>query len=96
MTKTAHTPTPWRIEDDTIKAGKNDTHLFDIYECPGLGVAAEANAAFIVRAVNSHDTLVEALETLVEVCPCQNGCAPDDMTCATQKALAALKLAKGA
>lgn len=35
--------------------------------------------------------LVEALEGMIESCPCQNDCAVDDMTCATRKAQQALK-----
>lgn len=35
--------------------------------------------------LSNHD-LREALQDLLEVCSCQNGCAPDDMTCATNKA----------
>ena len=34
--------------------------------------------------------LEAALRGLLEVCPCQNGCPPDDMTCATNAARAAL------
>lgn len=35
--------------------------------------------------------LEAALLGLLEVCPCQNGCPPDDMTCATNAARAALE-----
>jgi hypothetical protein len=34
--------------------------------------------------------LMEALADLLEVCHCTNGCAPDDMSCATNRARAAL------
>ena len=34
--------------------------------------------------------LEQALRGLLEVCSCQNGCAPDDMSCATNFARAAL------
>lgn len=65
-TKTAHTPTPWDIET------KGSKHFID--GADGLTVAyidragvrptkeIEANAALIVRAVNSHAELVAALE----------------------------------
>ena len=46
--------------------------------------------ARIARMRNAAPDLYEALRDLVAVCPCQNGCAPDDMTCATMKARAAL------
>ncbi len=52
---------------------------------------AIANAHLIAAAPE----LLEALETLADVCPCQNGCAPDDMTCATNKAKAAITKARG-
>ena len=71
MTETTHTPlpwvandqhsgaNPWRIEsDDGVYA--NDGWI--IAEC--LGPDAEANAALIVQAVNSHHRLVEALEDI--------------------------------
>jgi len=48
---------------------------------------AEANAAFIVRACNAHEELVEALKAALsaETCPCcyrdntgEGGCTSDD------------------
>lgn len=71
---TQHTPTPWRTNGATITArGAWD---LTIASCrsrqdpanahPGLAAKttaeADANAAFIVRAVNSHADLVAALE----------------------------------
>lgn len=52
---------------------------------------SKERAEMICRAVNCHEELIEALRDLLDVCPCKNGCKPDDMTCATQKAKAALK-----
>lgn len=60
---TARTPGPWRLDpkrslrvvagdDHTVCATGNSDHLRDQWE---------ANAAFIVRAANSHDELVAAL-----------------------------------
>ena len=46
------------------------------------------------RVLSERDELLAALELLVEVCPCQNDCAADDMTCATNKARAALAKAR--
>lgn len=37
--------------------------------------------------------LLDALEYLAECSPCQNGCDPKDMTCATQRARAVITLA---
>lgn len=60
-----HTPTPWNLDSDDIGMWINA-------ECNPIPLAKmctknnahshEANAAFIVRAVNSHDALVGALE----------------------------------
>jgi hypothetical protein len=70
-----HTPTPWARYDD----GKLAARGWIKSVCKGIpeqmvaqaiGVGAieerEANAAFIVRAVNSHDDLVKALEAMLE------------------------------
>ena len=70
----SHTPTPWavspsqrsRIEDPTRDGFKGKYRIADAYQseqlanCPRGDEAAD-NAAFIVKAVNSHDALVEAL-----------------------------------
>ena len=50
-----HTPTPWnkKYQGNLIR-DKNDSVLAEVIDT--------SNAAFIVRAVNSHDALVEALE----------------------------------
>ena len=57
--KTKHTPTPWLM-------AVNESEGFSLYGDNGKAYLAtignylndEANAAFIVRAVNSHDKLV--------------------------------------
>lgn len=36
--------------------------------------------------IAQRDRLVKALRDLLECSRCQNGCAPDDMTCATSQA----------
>lgn len=40
-----HTPGPWLIEDNVLKAqdGERRKHLFVLEEMPGLGTEAEAN-----------------------------------------------------
>jgi hypothetical protein len=62
---TEHTPTPWNI-------GISDNGRADWVFASGQAIAdcefindkgvTEANAAFIVKAVNNHDALVKALE----------------------------------
>lgn len=67
--ETKHTPTPWYvknygthwnnpdIEDIAVCYGDDDEHICDtVYE--------EADAAFIVRAVNSHEDLISALQEI--------------------------------
>ena len=65
-----HSPLPFWIDDDHfIASGKNDKYLTvadphasnDIDPCE-----IEANAEFIVKAVNCHYELVEALKNLLE------------------------------
>lgn len=69
---TNHTPTPWHIagDDNIIHIKAQETLICELtsresemgfdYECP-LKVTKK-NAAFIVRACNAHDELVEALK----------------------------------
>lgn len=74
--KAAHTPTPWSVrasrndegygllicdEDQTILAG------MDTWLGPTPEAEMEANAAFIVRACNSHAALVEALWKMMKL-----------------------------
>lgn len=71
-----HTPTPWRLPkvpaeapDATIVC---DADGGSIADCTPAGPwipeeQAEANAAFIVRAVNSHDALVKAIHDYLAV-----------------------------
>ena len=70
-----HTPTPWNLEsevnpdgDETIvMAHGYEWRICDMYYKPDDGMScdietAQANAALIVRAVNAHEDLIEALE----------------------------------
>jgi len=74
-----HTPTPWEACEvrtqcgrafrigagEMLTAGKGSCIIYDDY--PGNpDNERSANAAFIVKAVNSHDTMVEALEAFAD------------------------------
>lgn len=68
---TEHTPTPW---EDVIKEDKYGQELLivhgtdDEYSEVICGAFSNpANAAFIVKACNLHDELVEALKDLLEL-----------------------------
>ncbi|MDD5534062.1 MAG: hypothetical protein PHC52_14820 [Syntrophales bacterium] len=74
MSETTHTPTPWRdyVQGDgtgvIISTVEKDNYGRDreiIVRVPLSGQPSRENAAFIVRAVNAHDALVDALGTLV-------------------------------
>jgi hypothetical protein len=63
---TQHTPTPWEIEaisGDLVLAAVGDECVI-AYLPPNPNRAA--NAAFIVRACNAHEQLVEALQAAVQ------------------------------
>jgi hypothetical protein len=70
---TKHTPTPWRvvngslIKDELMPFDRDERYTALIATTGGhaTGALADANAAFIVRAVNSHEHLVAALRNLV-------------------------------
>jgi hypothetical protein len=85
-----HTPGPWTIDKlagegvcEIVAGDDSDTYVATCYadDAPLIAAAPE---------------LLEALTVLVDVCPCQNGCGKDDMTCATMKARAAIAKATGA
>jgi hypothetical protein len=76
MTDTKHTPTPWRTEysehmndyeneDWVIYSGDTCICSTNYYSTPGI--EREEDAKFIIRACNSHDDLVAALEKAKEV-----------------------------
>lgn len=64
-----HTPTPWVANGRYIGT---TNHMSAVGECRDVNgnwcddVKSSADAAFIVRAVNSHDKLVEALKALLD------------------------------
>ena len=92
-----HTPTPWNV------VTHNGVSLIDgDADRIGVNVEAPANAAFIVRACNSHDALVKALEALhIEMDAFRQNAEVSDNTKrhwakACDEARAALALAKEA
>ena len=74
-----HTPTPWYVSEEWAATNRYEIISkpqmvpvafipHDIYDEGDLGQKdqADANAAFIVRAVNSHDALVGAIEQILD------------------------------
>jgi hypothetical protein len=68
---TKHTAGPWRVGDrqpDNHAVNILDTRGFLTAQARAAGAGwteAKANAALIVRAVNSHDAMVEAVKNLL-------------------------------
>lgn len=62
--ETKHTPTPWVHKDGEVYE-ENDFKIFDAYNSDFLYEEDKANAAHIVKCVNMHDELVEALRDLL-------------------------------
>lgn len=63
-----HTPTPWHrhvTQDGDREIWAGDLHIATM--AVGDGPDEEADADIIIRAVNSHAALVEALENLLNV-----------------------------
>lgn len=81
MTQNAHIPTPWIFtpSGETMQGYSQpfaiaETDKYNLVagifgDVKGGVETAEANAAFIVRACNSHEELLEALKQLVEAGP---------------------------
>ena len=108
MTRKEHTPTPWQVccaTDDTC--GRYDIDAWDTDESVTVaschaqyeGHNSEANAKLIVRAVNSHQILIDALREMLEPGEIglddllELGYLPEPQSAA--KARAALALAEG-
>ena len=83
--RTRHTETPWTLEHwkyandyrttPTI-VGREDAiaQVCGLYRPGGDDTEQKANAEYIVRAVNAHDSLVAALQSMVAVDDaCQRG-----------------------
>ena len=99
MTRKEHTPTPWQVccaTDDTC--GRYDIDAWDTDESVTVaschaqyeGHNSEANAKLKVRAVNSHQILIDALREMLE--PWDMGYLPEPQS--ADKARAALALAE--
>lgn len=90
MSAPKHTPTPWKFSQThahtlTIRhadGGGEYVAEIRVGDTPELLLTDEANARFIVRAVNAHDDLLEALRDLIEwqAVEHEDGC-PEDDTC---------------
>ncbi len=69
MTENQHTPTPWHVDNSGIVVGSRapngSTDLIADLHTSAMPAEARANAALIVRAVNNHQALVEALTKLI-------------------------------
>lgn len=98
MSSSERTPLPWVATDHghatTIRA---DQHSMGkpIAEIWDNGDNRSANAAFIVKAVNAHDKLVEALEEISNMCPATAEMTlAHDMAQIATETLEALSLAK--
>ena len=91
----AHTPTPWQVANGSPLLIGCDG--FWIAGMMGLqGEIGEANARFIVRAVNCHDQLVEALENYMFAEEIDDeGVRQAELAVARQDACAALAKALG-
>lgn len=63
-----HTPTPWKV-DDYVMSGEKYRVFSPADPVAVASVAGKANAEFIVRAVNSHDELVEAIKNAIDSLP---------------------------
>lgn len=77
-TQAKHTPTPWYLLPARTLVNIKGPGGWQIGQIP---MDEKANAAFIVRAVNSHEELLEACKRFLESSPCKNGCKKGDMTC---------------
>jgi hypothetical protein len=63
----AHTPTPWKYLDYAVVSDKiNEYGNFIVVEAPARNEDIDQdNLKFIVRAVNSHDELLEACNSAI-------------------------------
>lgn len=94
----SHTPLPWSIDKTDqltmiVDSKKDVVAALSTIDLKGRPEEEMANAAFIVKAVNSHDALVEALrQARIALTP--HVFIDDDARQARNKADEALKLAE--
>lgn len=64
-----HTPIPWRRKDSTqvYAEGRHIADCSRADSCLHIGIENSNNAEFIVKAVNCHDELLEALRHVLSV-----------------------------
>ena len=72
ITQSAHTPTPWMVAADGYISQKVKPDAEGNPEGQTIALmhnfsAKYANAAYIVKAVNCHDELVEAVDNLLDL-----------------------------
>jgi hypothetical protein len=79
MSDTKHTPTPWGESNYPGDIVDSDGELLATAYSMDDGICAGANAAFIVRAVNSHEQLVAALNKIHNWLVCAPIATPEDM-----------------
>lgn len=92
-----HTPTPWRVGSLAPQGIGVWARQGPINVQPAIAAGLD-DAAFIVRAVNAHDALVEALadlRTRFRAALIQIGSDAEFADIAVEKADAALRLARG-
>jgi len=63
-TTAKHTPTPWSRYKNAAHGPEGDC----VFVCNGIDSPNDANAEFIVRAVNSHEALLAAAKDAIEYC----------------------------
>jgi hypothetical protein len=91
-----HTPTPWRLSDKRFNCGTHhETPILnrnggEVCRVQSIGQDDYETAHRIVRAVNAHDALVEALHSMLNL-----EMAARLVRYHTDKARAALRLARG-
>lgn len=68
--KVGHSPTPWWIDDDGFIASGSGENYLTVAELVNIDKrtsdALEANRAFIIRAVNSHEKLLGICKDILD------------------------------
>ncbi len=69
-----HTPTPWKVMNRTDKQVSGYIHSTELGIDKGhVGLVKPQDAAFIVRVVNAHEELIEALKRLANITNAKKG-----------------------